>query len=164
MANSVWDVGLRSLRLLEVQLKSDTSARLGAASPTSDQIRLPILTRRAGHAFASRILKRMMDVEAAKIQSPKRQLSHLEEISSPKRQRRSYHRNHTLHHKAQTTPPKEPALLDSDAVDKFLVEAIKDVLEEQGLKYNVYDPLIESLALEAFRNAVDECRTMIPVR
>lgn len=75
----------------------------------------------------------------------------------PKRQKRSYQHHHVLKHKGPSMLSKEPALLDAEAVDKLLIEGIKDVLEEEGLKQNVYDPQIESLALEAFRNAVEEC-------
>jgi Transcription factor TFIID complex subunit 8 C-term len=87
---------------------------------------------------------------------PKRKLSHIEETSAPKRQRRSYHQHHALKHKPQSNPSNEPALLEPEAVDKLLIEAIKDVLEEAGLKQDIYDPQIESLALEALRNEVDE--------
>ena len=94
--------------------------------------------------------------------SPKRRLTQLEEISAPKRQKRSYQHHHVLKHKAQSVPSTEPALLDAEAVDKLLIEGIKDVLEEEGLKQNVHDPQIESLALEAFRNAVEECMNETP--
>lgn len=98
-----------------------------------------------------------MEVGGYTGESPKRRLNHLDEVSSPKRPKRSYQRHHVLKHKAQSVPSKEPALLEAETLDKLLVEAIKDVLEEQGLKENIYDPQIESLALEAFRNAVEEC-------
>lgn len=100
----------------------------------------------------------MMEAGDVRRQSPKRQLSELEEISHSKRQRRSYHHHHALHHKPQPSPLKEPAILEPDVLDKFLIEAVKNVLEEEGLKQNISDPLIESLALESLRNAVDECR------
>ena len=103
-----------------------------------------------------------MEMEGFREGSPKRRLSHLEEISAPKRQKRSYQHHHAFNHKAQSVPSKEPALLAAEAVDKLLIEAIKDVLEEEGLKQNIYDPQIESLALEALRNAVEECMNDTP--
>lgn len=99
-----------------------------------------------------------MDNESAVLrQSPKRSLNQVEEISSPKRQKRTYHHHHALQYKPQPNPSPEPALLGSESVDKLLVEAIKDVLEEQALRLDIQDPVIESLALESLRNAVDEC-------
>jgi hypothetical protein len=90
-------------------------------------------------------------------QSPKRPLSQLDEISAAKRLRRSYHRSHVQKHKASFIPSKEPAFVQPESVDKLMIEAIKDILEEEGLKNGIYDPQIESLALEALRNMVDEC-------
>ena len=98
-----------------------------------------------------------MEGEVGRESSPKRRLSALEEISAPKRQRISYQRQHALKHKAQSVASKEPALVEVETVDKLLVEAIKDVLEEEALKQDIHGPQIESLALEALRNAVDEC-------
>jgi hypothetical protein len=98
-----------------------------------------------------------MTPEDTRSQSPKRPLSQLDEISAPKRLRRSYHRSHALKHKASLIPSKEPAFVQLESVEKLMVEAIKDILEEEGLKNGIHDPQIESLALEALRNMVDEC-------
>ena len=90
-------------------------------------------------------------------QSPKRQLDSLEEVSASKRRKVPYRRHHSIHHKQQHVPSNEPALVDPDTVQKLLVDSIKTVIEEEGLKQDVKDPLIESMALEAFRGAVEEC-------
>ena len=87
-------------------------------------------------------------------ESPKRHLDRLEEISVSKRRR--YHHNHNIHTKAQSVPSHEPALVEPWAVDKLLVDAIKTVCEEEGIKQDVQDPAIESVALESYRNAVEE--------
>ena len=91
----------------------------------------------------------------------KRRLNRLEEVSSPKRQKIPYHRHHALQHKAQTTASKEPALLDPETVEKLLITAIKDVLQEEALKQDIYSPEIESLALEALRGAAEECKSKL---
>ena len=83
----------------------------------------------------------------------------MDDMQSPpaKRLRQTYQHHHVLHHKHQKLPPAEPALTEQGALDKLLVDSIKTVCEEEGVKQDVYDPVIESVALEAFRNAVDEC-------
>ena len=99
-----------------------------------------------------------MEVDGPRSDSPKRRLPRLEEISAPKRQKISYKREHVLLYKAQVVAREEPALVEPEAADKLLIDAIKDVLEEDGLKQGIHDPQIESLALEAFRSAVEECK------
>ena len=91
----------------------------------------------------------------------KRSLNRLEEVSSPKRQKIAYHRHHALQHKAQSTASQEPALLDPETVEKLLITAIKDVLQEEALKQDIYSPQIESLALEAIRGAAEECKNKL---
>jgi hypothetical protein len=99
----------------------------------------------------------MDDVEFAR-RSPGSSLDPVEVISTAKRQKRAYQRHHALSHKPQDIASEEPGLLDPEAVDKLLVEAIKAVLEEQALRLDIKDPVIESGALEALRNAVEECK------
>ncbi len=76
--------------------------------------------------------------------------------ASPKR-KTPYHHHHVMRHKPQALPPREPALLKQEVVDKLLVECVKTICEEEGLKRNIVDPLIESVALETLAGAVDEC-------
>jgi hypothetical protein len=96
--------------------------------------------------------------EAAwRAQSPKRKLSILEEVSASKRPKVPYRRHHSIHHKQQHAPTIEPALVDPNIVHKLFIDSIKMVIEEEGLKQDVKDPLIESMALEAFHGAVEEC-------
>jgi hypothetical protein len=88
----------------------------------------------------------------------KRPLVILEDNAHPsKKRRRSYHRHHSLRGKPQIVPLAEPAIIEQQSLDKLLVDAIKVICEEQGVRRGVQDPVIESLALEAFRNATEEC-------
>jgi hypothetical protein len=88
----------------------------------------------------------------------KRPLSFLDDGLHPlKKRRQASPRPHTLHHKLQSIPAAEPAILEQQALDKLLVDAIKTLCEEQGARRGIQDPVIESLALEAFRNATEEC-------
>jgi hypothetical protein len=89
--------------------------------------------------------------------SPKRPLDRLEEISTSKRRKVPYRRHHYTHHKQQHVPPSEPAFIEPETVQKLLVDSIKTVIEEEGLKQDVVDPLIESMALEALYGATEEC-------
>jgi hypothetical protein len=74
-----------------------------------------------------------------------------------KRRRQSYQRHHSLHYKPQPIPAAEPAIIEQQALDKLLIDAIKSICEERGARLGIQDPVIESLALEAFRNATEEC-------
>ncbi|RMZ87568.1 hypothetical protein DV736_g5200, partial [Chaetothyriales sp. CBS 134916] len=67
---------------------------------------------------------------------PKRALDVLEEVSPSKR--------------------RKPAFIEPESVDKLLIDSIKTVVEEEGLKQNVQDPVIESIALEALHGAAQE--------
>ena len=88
----------------------------------------------------------------------KRPLSVLEtDLHPSKKQRQSYQRHHSLHRNPQDIPPAEPAIIQQEALDKLLIDAIKVICEEQGARRSVQDSVIESLALEAFRNATEEC-------
>jgi hypothetical protein len=88
----------------------------------------------------------------------KRPLVMLEDDVHPsKKRRQSYHRHHSLRSKPQIVPLAEPAIIEQQSLDKLLVDAIKVICEEQGARRGVQDPVIESLALEAFRNATEEC-------
>ena len=74
-----------------------------------------------------------------------------------KKRRQSYQRHHSLHCKPQSVPAAEPAIIEQHALDKLLVDAIKSACEEEAARHGIQDPVIESLALEAFRNATEEC-------
>ena len=88
----------------------------------------------------------------------KRPLVILEDDVHPsKKRRQAYHRHHSLHNKPQIVPLAEPAIIEQQSLDKLLVDAIKVMCEEQGARRGVQDPVIESLALEAFRNVTEEC-------
>lgn len=71
--------------------------------------------------------------------------------------RLAYHHRHKLHHGPQDLPPHEPSLIESGSLDKLLIESIKTICEEEGVKREIYNPVIESLPLEALRNAAEEC-------
>ncbi|RMZ85339.1 hypothetical protein DV737_g864, partial [Chaetothyriales sp. CBS 132003] len=87
---------------------------------------------------------------------PKRSLDVLEEVSASKRRKVPYHRHHFVHQPLQQWPPGEPAFVEPEAVDKLLIDSITTVVEEQGLRQNVQDPVIESMALEALHGATHE--------
>lgn len=72
-----------------------------------------------------------------------------------KRQKLPYHHKHRIQHRPPIVPG-EPALLPQELLDKLLVESIKTVCEEQAYKQEIYEPYIDSVALEAIRNAADE--------
>ena len=74
-----------------------------------------------------------------------------------KKLRQSYNRHHRLHSKPQIVPAAEPAITKQHALDRLLIDSIKAICEEQGARCGVQNPVIESLALEAFRNATEEC-------
>lgn len=80
-----------------------------------------------------------------------------ESIQMPpaKRQKLAYHHKHQIHYKPPSVPG-EPALLPQELLDRLLVESIKAICEEQAYKLGIQEPLIESVALEALRNGVDE--------
>ena len=89
----------------------------------------------------------------------KRPLSVVDDDGSPaKKPRQSYHRHHSIQCKPQVIPASEPAITEQDALDRLLVGAIKSIVEDQGARRGVQDPVIESLALEALRNVIDECQ------
>lgn len=67
----------------------------------------------------------------------------------------AYHHKHKIQHKLPNVPG-EPALLPQDLLDKLLIESVKTICEEQAWKQGVDEPYIESIALEALRNAMDE--------
>ena len=94
---------------------------------------------------------------AVRSTSPKRQLDAPGEDSVAKRPRRPYKHHHSIRLQPEPTTSREPAFVNPDTVGKLLVDAIKTIVEEQGLQQEIYNPVIESLALEAFRNAVEEC-------
>lgn len=78
-------------------------------------------------------------------------------ISPSKRLKQTYHRHHTLRFKPQDVPGGEPSLLEQDTLDKLLIESIKTICEEQAIKEDLDDPVIEAPALQSFRYAVEEC-------
>lgn len=98
-----------------------------------------------------------MEEDSVAPSSPKRRLDNAEEGSATKRMRIPYKHHHKLSFRSQTVHSREPALIDQETVDKLLIEAIKHVCEEQGIKQGLPNPFIESVALEAYRNAVEEC-------
>lgn len=80
-------------------------------------------------------------------------------VSNPpaKRQKLTipYHHRHKIHYKPPLVPG-EPALLPQNLLDKLLIESVKTICEEQAWKLGIDEPYIESVALEALRNAVNE--------
>ena len=72
-----------------------------------------------------------------------------------KRQKLPYHHKHRIQYWPAPVPG-EPALLPEALLDKLLVESIKTICEEQAYKQKILEPQIESIALEALRNAADE--------
>ncbi len=101
----------------------------------------------------------MAPVGGSSVLAQKRPLSVIDHDGSPaKKRRQSYHRHHSIHCKPQVIPVGEPAIIAQDALDRLLVGAIKTVVEEQGAQRGIRDTVIDSLALEAFRNVTEECR------
>lgn len=74
-----------------------------------------------------------------------------------KRQRIAYRHHHNIRPADEPRVAREPAFIEPDTVDKLVLDAIKSIVEEEGARCNIYDPVIESLALTAFRDAVEEC-------
>lgn len=74
-----------------------------------------------------------------------------------KKPRRTYHRHHNLTCKPQSVAAGEPAIIEQETLDRFLVGAIKVICEEQAAQRGDESLIIESLALEAFRNVAEEC-------
>ncbi|KAK5075237.1 hypothetical protein LTS08_001681 [Lithohypha guttulata] len=72
-----------------------------------------------------------------------------------KRQRLAYHHKHHIQHR-QAGIPEEGALLPQDLLDKLVITSIKAICEEEARKQDIDQPVIESVALEALRNATDE--------
>ena len=80
-----------------------------------------------------------------------------EDTPSTNKKRRLYKHHHSVQPLAASIEPREPAFVDPETADKLLLDAIKAIVEEEGAKLGNYDPIIESLALTALRNAVEEC-------
>jgi hypothetical protein len=100
----------------------------------------------------------MAPIAGQSVLTQKRPLSTVaNDLHPSKKPRQSYHRHHILHCKPQAVPAAEPAIIEQHALDKLLVDAIKVILEEQGAQCGVQNPVIESFALEALRNATEEC-------
>jgi len=106
--------------------------------------------------------------------SVKMELVNMNEPGQPplKRQKLPYHHKHRIQHRPPVVPG-EPALLPQELLDKLLVESVKTICEEQAFKQDILEPYIESVALEALRNAADEfvknlchkvCRSMYAAR
>lgn len=89
--------------------------------------------------------------------SPKRALDALDDGPTAKRPRRAYKHHHAFRPMEQPVESREPAFVDPETAEKLLFDAIKTIVEEEGLKRDSYDPVIESLALTAFHDAVQEC-------
>lgn len=67
----------------------------------------------------------------------------------------AYHHKHKIQHKPPIAPG-ESVLLPQDVLDKLMFESVKTICEEQAWRQGVDEPYIESVALEALRNAMDE--------
>ena len=78
------------------------------------------------------------------------------EARPAKKLKQSYHHHHSIRQRPQTLPPSEPAILQQEALDKLLIDAIKSICEEAQSKDDLGDCEIGSLALEAFRSATEE--------
>lgn len=89
--------------------------------------------------------------------SPKRPLDTFYDGPASKRPRRPYQHHHTFTAMNQPIEPREPAFVDPETAEKLLFNSIKTIVEEEGLRRDIYDPVIESLALTAFHDAVQEC-------
>lgn len=96
-----------------------------------------------------------MAVQAAD-SSLKRTLEHGDAVFSNK-QRRLYKHHHTIRPLVASVEPREPVFVDPETADRLLLDSIKVIVEREATKIGVDDPVIESLALTAFRNAVEEC-------
>lgn len=77
------------------------------------------------------------------------------EPPAAKRPRIAYHHQHKLLPLRPLPPSVEPGL-HYDLVNKLLIESIKTICEEQAYKLGIEDPLIDSVSLEALRNATEE--------
>lgn len=72
-----------------------------------------------------------------------------------KRQKIAYHHKHAIHHQLPSIPG-EGALLPQELLDKLVIDSVKNIVEEQAYKQFITNPVIESVALEALRNAAEE--------
>ena len=91
--------------------------------------------------------------------SPKRPVDAFDDGPVSKRPRRPYKHHHTFAPMNGSIEPREPAFVDPDTAERLLFNSIKNIVEEEGLRRDIYDPVIESLALTAFHDAVQECTT-----
>jgi hypothetical protein len=89
--------------------------------------------------------------------SPKRPLDAFDDSTAAKRPRRAYKHHHVFQATQPTIEAYEPAFVDSETAEKLVFDAIKTIVEEEGLKRGITDPVIESLALTAFHDAIQEC-------
>jgi hypothetical protein len=89
--------------------------------------------------------------------SPKRPLDALDDGPLSKRPRRPYHRHHSFTPVERPIESREPAFVDQETAEKLLFNSIRTIVEEEGLRRDIHDPVIESLALTAFHDAVQEC-------
>jgi hypothetical protein len=90
--------------------------------------------------------------------SPKRPHDGNSSEVAPKRPRRPYHHHHLIRPTQESIGSREPVFVDPETIDRLVIDAIKHVVEEEGVKLGIHCPVIESLALAAFRNAVEECK------
>ncbi|EXJ94793.1 hypothetical protein A1O1_03191 [Capronia coronata CBS 617.96] len=74
----------------------------------------------------------------------------------PPKRKVPYHHHHVLHHKPQSVPPTEAAILEQAVVDKFLIDCVKTICEEEAVKQGITNPYIESVALEELLAALEE--------
>ncbi|ETN45419.1 uncharacterized protein HMPREF1541_09250 [Cyphellophora europaea CBS 101466] len=88
--------------------------------------------------------------------SPKRPVDAPDDGHKAKRPRRPYHHQHRFLPLDQPIESREPAFVDPETAEKLLFNAIKTIIEEEGLKREIYDPVIEALALTAFHDAIQE--------
>lgn len=89
--------------------------------------------------------------------SPKRPLDGPEEGPAAKKPRRPYKHHHAFRPLEHPIESREPAFVDQQTAEKLVFDAIKTIVEEEGQKSGIQDPVIESLALTAFHDAVQEC-------
>jgi hypothetical protein len=75
----------------------------------------------------------------------------------PVKARRTAKHHHSIRPLHPTIEPREPAFVDPETADRLLLNSIKTVVEGEAAKLEIYGPIIDSLALTAFRNAVEEC-------
>lgn len=92
--------------------------------------------------------------------SPLKPVLGMDDALFPTKLRRPYKHHHSIKPLVASIEPQEPAFVDPETADKLLLDSIKVIVEEEAAKSGIHDPLIESLALTAFRNAVEECTLM----